>query len=139
MTDTSKEIKLAIKERKDLDIKYITPFQGELKLMGMTEKNKLRKQILESGFGFPILVWEDVHEKGKIWIIDGHQRWVVLTELRTEGYTIPKIPCIFIEAGSRKEAKKRVLQAISQYGKLQKHGFIDFIEDDVFLRFLFNV
>jgi hypothetical protein len=55
-----------------------------------------------------------------------------MTQMKKSGDTIPPIPCAFIEADTYHDAKKLVLLAISQYGKLDNEGFLDFIADEDF-------
>ena len=52
--------------------------------------------------------------------------------MRKAGYEVPKIPCAFISAKTFSEAKKLVLMAVSQYGKLDKTGFHEFMEGESF-------
>ena len=39
------------------------------------------------------------------------------------------MPCNVVEADSIEDAKDKVLQAVSQYGKLTEKGFLDFTSD----------
>ena len=39
------------------------------------------------------------------------------------------MPCNIVEADSIEDAKDKVLQAVSQYGKLTEEGFLDFTAD----------
>lgn len=123
------EIENRIVKTKLVDIKNLNAFQGKAKTIDQVNTNKLRKLLIEEGFSFSCHVWENA---GKIWVIDGHQRLYVLRSLQKEGYKIPKITCTFISAHDFKAAKKLVLMAISQYGKLDKEGFHDFIGHDEF-------
>ena len=124
-----KEIKSRIIKTELVDISELTPFQGETKKLSDINFNKLRKVLIDEGFSFTIHVWET---SGKIFIIDGHQRVSVMKSLLAQGYSIPKVNCAFISAKNFKEAKKLVLLAISQYGKIDKKGFHDFIGEDEF-------
>ena len=54
---------------------------------------------------------------------------MALLELEAEGYQIPDLPVIEIEAENEKEAKKLVLQASSQHGEVTRESFDLFIED----------
>jgi DNA modification methylase len=112
-----------------VDISGLTPFQGKLKTLSEPNFNKLRKAIIEEGFCFSVHVWQsgDV-----IYIIDGHQRIEVMIMMRKAGDTIPEITCSFIEADTYHDAKKLVLLAVSQYGKVDNEGFLDFIDGENF-------
>lgn len=122
-----KEIKSRILANKLVDLDYLHAFQGESKDLSLENYEKLRRLLITDGFSFSCHAWES---DGKAWIIDGHQRLAVLRTLRDEGYSIPKISCTFIEAKDRREAKKLVMMAISQYGKLNRFGFEKFIGTD---------
>lgn len=103
-------------------------FQGELKRLPEKEYQKLKKSIEESGFSFPIFVWKG---EGKNNIIDGHQRLLAVLRMLREGYSIErgKLPVDWIEAKDRKEAKKKILLAMSQYGKYTESSFMNFVEE----------
>lgn len=112
-----------------VNIDKLTPFQGKLKALDDKNFNKLRKSMIQEGFSFTVHVWEN---SGVIYIIDGHQRISVLTQMKKQGFKVPEIPCAFISAGTYRDAKKLVLLAISQYGKIQKDGFQEFVEGEDF-------
>ena len=103
----------------------LKPFQGSLKQLPPDNFERLKKQILE-GFAFPIYVWVN---DGNHYIIDGHQRTATLIRLRDQGYEVPDLPIVPVKAKDYNEAKIRVLQAASQYGKVDKEGYLDFIKD----------
>jgi len=71
----------------------------------------LKQSILTVGFSVPLFIWEK--EK---YIVDGAGRFVVLQMLEYEGYEIPDIPYIPIEAKTRLEAKRLTLLISSKYG-----------------------
>jgi len=58
-----------------------------------------------SGFSFPFFVWRD---KGKLWVLDGHQRDKTLKRLEQDGWKVPLLPVDYIEAGNQKEAKEKI-------------------------------
>lgn len=126
---TAEAIKNRIIKTELVDIDQLTPFQGKLKTLDDKNFNKLRKSIIEEGFSFTVHVWEN---GGVTYIIDGHQRVSVLTQMRKQGIKIPPISCSFVSAGTYRDAKKLVLLAISQYGKIQKDGFMDFVQGEDF-------
>lgn len=118
-----------ILKTEQIDIDRLTPFQGNLKTLDDRNFNKLRKSIIDEGFSFTVHVWENA---GVIYIIDGHQRVSVLTQMRKQGMILPLISCSFVSADSYRSAKKLVLLAISQYGKIQKDGFLEFVDGENF-------
>jgi DNA modification methylase len=87
----------------------------------------LKTEILNTGFAFPVYVWKD--GDGKTWTLGGHQRVRVLTSLRSEGYLIPPVPIVYVEAKDYTEAKRRVLQDVSQFGKIETQGLYEFATD----------
>ena len=86
--------------------------------------SKLKNSIINEGFCFPFYLWKD-HQ----YVIDGNGRNIALNELESEGYKIPDLPVVEIEANSKQHAKKLVLMASSQYGKVTKASYDLFIED----------
>ncbi len=95
-------------------------FQGELKTLTKDDAIRLRKGIEKHGYTFPAAVWKNK-------ILDGHQRTRVLREMEKEGWTIPKLPVVEIEAKSEKDAREKLLAAASQYGTMAKKGLAEFM------------
>lgn len=95
---------------------------NSLKEASNRDISKLKNAIVNSKFSFPFYVW-------KRYIVDGAGRTKALKELEAEGYTIPELPIIEIEAATEREAKKLVLQASSQHGEITQESFDLFIED----------
>jgi hypothetical protein len=112
-----------------LDIDSLEPLQGELKKLSEVNFNKLRKSILDKGFKLVLHVWRS---GGVNYLIDGHQRVYVMQQMRKQGIEVPPVPCAMIEAKNYKEAKETVLMAVSQYGKIDREGFVDFTKDEGF-------
>lgn len=112
----------------------LRPFQGELKKLSEENHNKLRTEIIEDGFNFAPHVWLC---DGKHYILDGHQRIYTLKQLAKEGYEfrfptgneLTGVPVNIVHATDIENAKRKVLQAVSQYGKLDDQGFKDFTID----------
>lgn len=124
-----KTIRLSCDVRDSLPLDMLNPFQGSLKDLEKEDYNRLRKEILDTGFAFPVHVWW--FETEQRWcIVGGHQRVRVIRELRdAEGFTIPQVPIVKVLAGSYSEAKRRVLQDASQYGKVNRDGLYEFSLD----------
>lgn len=125
----SKEIKVTCEVEERLPMVDLTPLQGDLKELSAEKREKLKKSIRKHGFSFPFYVWEDV-KNNQILIIDGHQRLNAVKSLKEDGYKIPQLPVIFIEAKDLKEAKSKLLAATSQYGSFTDSGFAGFVGKD---------
>lgn len=109
-----------------IELENLTILQGNLKSLSDKNYNKLKKEILELGYSSPIHVW---NREGTHYILDGTQRTRTLTKMREEGYEVPPLPVVRVEAGSFDEAKKKVLALTSQYGKIENDGLYEFISD----------
>jgi len=123
---------VSLKVKNDLeliDVNDLEPLQGELKKLTDENFNKLRQSILEKGFKLVLHVWKNA---GVNYLIDGHQRAHVLKQIKKQGIDVPKIPCAIIEAENYSQAKETVLLAVSQYGKIDKDGFEEFISGEEF-------
>jgi len=112
-----------------LDIAEIDEFQGELKSLSKENFEKLRKEILDTGYAFAMHVWQD--PKTNRWkLVDGHQRFRTLTHLITkEGYACDLLPVVPVAADDYKQAKRRVLQGTSQYGEMTNDGLYEFMSE----------
>jgi DNA modification methylase len=119
-----KEVQIKCKGSMTLELEQLEPFQGNLKDLSKENYNKLRKQIIELGFSEPICVWKN---EGKYNILNGHQRVRVLTEMKkAEGWKVPRLPVVEVEAATEFEAKKKVLSLTSQYGALSNESLFEF-------------
>lgn len=119
-------IKIACEGAGKCNFKEIIPFQGKLKQLTDINYERLKHEILTSGFNSPIHVWK---KSNKLYNIDGHQRIAVLTKLEGEGYTIPEIPIDYIKAKSYQNAKHILLSRVSEYGEITERGLVDFVND----------
>ena len=111
-----------------LPLHDLLPFQGDLKTLSKDNYERLRKEILEDGFSFPVAVWEKDDETN-FYIIDGHQRVETLHRMREEGYSIPQIPVVFVKAKSFEAAKRKLLAGASTYGTINEPGLLAFLAD----------
>ena len=127
------QIVFKVRAHVEIPTSQLMPFQGDLKTLSGENFNKLRSEILDDGFNFSPHVWPA--DKG-YFILDGHQRIHVLKQLEKQGYTfvstdgkpLSGVPCNTVEASDIEDAKRKVLQAVSQYGKLDDEGFLDFTD-----------
>lgn len=125
----SNVIKIACKGSHTLNIDSLEDFQGSLK--SLSEKNyfKMKGQILDKGYSFPVCIWT---HKSKHFILDGHQRVKTMRRMISEGFELEddnQIPVVSVFAESYKEAKEKLLSAASQYGQIEKEGLFEFQRD----------
>lgn len=115
-----------------IPVKLLTPIQGKLKSRTREQLHKLRNSILKHGFSFPIFIWKDGETN---FTLDGHGRDFVCGELIDEGWMFLQkdgslndcVPCDFIDAKDRVDAKEKLLALNSEYGKITDEGLLDFI------------
>lgn len=111
----------------NVKIDIIEYFQRDLKELSVKNYEKLKKSIQEHGLISPGFVWKN---RGKFYALDCHQRLKTLKQMRSEGFPVPdKIPVVEIFAESKKEAKRYLLQYVSQHGKITEDGLYDFLHD----------
>jgi len=134
MAEAQKIIPITCTGTSAISISELVDLQGNLKSRTAEQIGKLRNQILKHGFSFPFFVWKD---KKINYTLDGHGRTGVVKTLLEEGYlfkngsgeTTDKLPCDFISAKDKKEAKEKLLALNSQFGKITEQGFNDFINE----------
>ena len=119
-------LKIACDTKDKLNLNQLEYFQGDLKDLSETRYKELREEIEKTGFAFPFHVWKD---QGKNYLVDGHQRYRVLTQMEKEGWQLPPLPVVFVFADSIEQAKRRVLQATSQYGEITGQGLYGFMSE----------
>jgi hypothetical protein len=106
-------------------IDKILDLQGKFKKISGENFNKLKNEIINNGFCFPIFCWEG---NSKIFSLDGKHRIDALLSLKNDGYLIPEeIPYIKIYARNKKEAVKKILALNSQYAEITKRGIDDLL------------
>ena len=115
-----KKIKITCKGSRSVDIGDLQDFQGGLKKIERADLEKLKNSILKYGFSFPVFCWNDN-------ILDGHHRVLATNALIEDGFKIDKIPIVDIDAKDETEAAEKLLQINSEYAKITKEGFYDFV------------
>jgi ParB-like chromosome segregation protein Spo0J len=120
-------VKITCSGAVNIDLAQLIPLQGNLKQLSKQAFDKLKSSILRYGVSFPIFVW--LHE-GQYFVLDGHQRDLVLRKLVDEGYHCPPLPCALIQAKDRKEASEKILIASSQYGKMSEESLEEFLTEN---------
>ena len=92
-------------------------FQRDLKTLSKEDEETLAQGMLDDGFFVPVFVWRN-------WILDGHQRLLVLDR---RGWELDgDVPIVPINARSKQHAAKRLLRISSQFGKIEPAGLADF-------------
>ena len=119
---TKKAIQIKCEGASTLPLDSLEPFQGEFKSLDRINAERLKREILMDGFSDPFNIWRD---QDHFWILDGHQRRLVLLSLRKDGYEIPDLPVVWVEADSFEQAKRKVLAQASQYGEVDQAGLIE--------------
>ncbi len=103
----------------------LNPLQGDLKTLSEENFQKCKNALTgKHGFSFPFFVWK---HKGKLWVLDGHQRDKTLKRLKEDGWKVPLLPIDYIEAGNEKEAKEKILLLQSRYGEMTDESLEEFI------------
>jgi hypothetical protein len=118
------EIKCETKDK--LNLAEMTEFQGGLKSRTDVDYDKIKLSIIKYGFSFPFFVWKN---GGKNYILDGHGRFSTLCKMQKDGYVIPDLPVVEVQAKDKKEAKEKLLRLNSTYGKMTKESVLEFAED----------
>lgn len=124
-------VAIRCKSAMSLPLESLQPFQGNLKTLTDENYQKLKKEIVNTGFSFAVHCWQNPSDQAW-YIVDGHQRASTLTRMRQEGFVVPAIPIVPVEATTFAEAKRRVLQGTSQYGHMTEDGLKEFIIDSKF-------
>lgn len=122
------EVRITCKTNETLPLDKLGEFQGDLKLFTDKSYSKLRNSILKHGFTAPFFIWKKGDDN---FLLDGHQRKKTLEIMRdSENYEIPTdYPVVYIDAETEREAKEKLLVITSQYGKMQKEGLVNFMEE----------
>lgn len=126
-----KTIRIECEGASYLELDELTPFQGDLKDLPDENYLKLREEIERDGFSAPFFIWRrsgtDLKEK---YILDGHQREKALQRMRErEGYHIPPLPVVWVDAMDEPTAKRKVLALTSQFGQMNAKSLANFITE----------
>ncbi len=123
--NNKKVLKIKCEGTQYIDFHELQEFQEEIKQSTQEDLNKLKAEITK-GFKLPFMIWK--YQK-KWWILDGHQRKKALTQLEKEGWYIPKLPAVAIQAKTKKEAKQNVVLFISQTGEVNENKLKIYVEN----------
>jgi hypothetical protein len=113
---------------KSFNLEDFKILQGELKSCSDEDFEKLKKSIISHGVIAPFYAWQD--KNNMLWIVDATQRHKMLTILKSEGFNIPKIPTVLIEAENKIDAKNKLLIINSSYGKITREGLEQFLTEE---------
>lgn len=109
----NREIKINCTGSDYLDIDMLQDFQKGLKTMTVENQKKLQSSIITNGIIAPFFIWDNNGEKK---IMDGHQRLKTLSDMKENGFDIPNLPVVYIQAESEVDARAKLLYITSQYG-----------------------
>lgn len=118
-----KSIRITCEGKGTIALEQALGIQGNLKKISRVNLEKLKGRILKRGFNVPYHIWQN---KGKNYLLDGHQRSKVLLELQAQGYHIPPLPYDYIHAANMQDAKDALLGISSQYGEFTIGGLREF-------------
>ncbi len=125
---STKAIKVTCEGAALVPLSSLRNFQGGLKRLPAAKYLLLKYAIEKYGFSFPVYVWRD--KRGARQIIDGHQRVLAVRKMiANDGYKLEggKVPVSWIEARSLREAREKVLLAVSQYGTMSEEGLYEYM------------
>lgn len=106
-----------------VELDGLSELQGNLKVLPEEQYQRLKRSIIELGFSFPVHAWRSASKK---FILDATQRTRALKRMRDEdGYKVPKLPVVWVDAKDKKEAVRKLLAAASQYGQVTPDGLFD--------------
>ena len=111
-----------------LDFSELERFQGFLKIRNDNDINKIAKSFEKHGFATPFFVWKDGDRNR---VLDGHGRFETISLMAKQGVKIPKLPVIFVDCKTEKEAKELLLKMNSSYGRMTRDSVMKFIDGDI--------
>lgn len=121
-----KNVRVNIRGVVNLRLSDLNAFQEDIKVLTDENYLRLKEEILQDGFSFSPHVFLD--SEGKAWLLDGHQRRTCLERMEKEGFQIPIIPCMEVEAEDLEHARRLVVAAASQYGTFQVRAVKEFVK-----------
>ncbi len=127
--DMKKEIKITgLDGLKTMPFEKFVDFQGKLKKpIEPAQLEKLKNSIVKHGIFVPKFVWFD--DAGQAMTVDGHQTLSALRGLHEDGYAIPDIPYVEIDAQGAQDAAEKLLQINSRYAMIDPEGALEWLQD----------
>ena len=120
-------VKITCKADTFLPFQQIQDFQGELKSRTQDDVDHLISSIERHGFSFPFFVWRQ--PSGVCSCLDGHGRILALKQMESEGWEIPELPVVYIDAKDEAEARTKLIQINVVSGRFTDSGFRDLVRD----------
>ena len=123
----NRKIRITCKADTFLPFTQIKDFQGELKSRTQDDIEHLITSIERHGFAFPFFVWRQPN--GTCSCLDGHGRIMALNQMQREGYEIPELPVVYVDAASEGEARTKLIQINAVTGRFTDSGFRELVKD----------
>jgi hypothetical protein len=117
-------IKSNILEFKSVAHRSVKIIQGDLKELTRENYQKFKKKLLKDGICRPAVLWKN--EKNELCVLDGTQMVRTLEAMENEGFKVPLMPSVLINASDEKAAREILLSLISQYGTVTTQGLVEF-------------
>jgi hypothetical protein len=128
-------ISIECEGKSTIDLDRLQVLQGGLKDLSKENYERGKSSIIEHGYSETIGVWFDSERSP--WILSGTQRYLILKQMRSEGFIIPPIPYSEIKAPSIEKAKKKLLALASAYGKVNTQSLYEYsTENDIDVDYL---
>lgn len=109
-----------------INYRDVNPLQGNLKDLDDKNYAKLKNILEHRGFTTPLFLWQD---KEQFYLLDGHQRQIVMTQEDMNDDGNYAVPYILINAKDMKDAKAMLLEITSQFGKITYEGYDQFVSE----------
>ena len=109
-----------------LELDQIIDFQGKLKHRSKKSLEDLKHKIVRLGFISSFIIWD---KNGIYYTLDGHARIEALLSLMDDGYEIPPLPVIFVQAENEKDAREKLLSISSQFGEFELDELQSWLDD----------
>ena len=119
----ARKLRIRVKGSQFIELEDLLKLEfNDLKADEGRDVTKLVDAMKEHGFITPFFIWKNKY------VIDGKGREKALQTLVDEGWKIPPLPFVEIEAKNAEEAKKMVLLVSSQFGKVTQESFEAFTD-----------
>ena len=106
-----------------LPLNALSQFNERLKTRTTSDVKALANDIAKNGFHCPFFVWKSGNENK---ILDGNGRYLALSYLQEQGYVLPCLPVVFVEADDERQARLKVLELNNINGQFSLEQFIEY-------------